>query len=120
MNVRAEICKSPEPVCAESMTTPLTEQSRFKVRHVVLRPGGRIGPVAHFHKAKHIVVVNGCAALLQGSARSVLFEAQAADIAIGAEHVIENLGRVDLHMIEVQTGAYLGEDDIVTRVGALA
>lgn len=88
-------------------------QARFKVRHLVLAPGQVIGPFTHLHRAKHMVVVSGAAALVLDGKASALFETRSVDIAIGVTHLIENPGCVDLHLIEVQTGAYLGEDDLL-------
>ncbi|MCB1369147.1 MAG: phosphomannose isomerase type II C-terminal cupin domain [Rhodobacteraceae bacterium] len=100
------------PVYPALDSTP-AHQARFKVRHLVLAPGQAIGPFTHLHRAKHLVVVSGAAHLVLDGAESALFETRSADIAIGVTHLIENAGRVDLHLIEVQTGAYLGEDDLL-------
>jgi mannose-1-phosphate guanylyltransferase / mannose-6-phosphate isomerase len=106
--VFADVAKRPWGQC-----TPLTEQERFKVRHLVIAPGQNLGLQSHFHRSEHWVAVSGSGRVtIDGIARD-LFESQSIDIPIGALHKIENHGKVDLHLIEVQSGAYLGEDDII-------
>lgn len=102
------------------LDTGLPDRSRFKVRHLVLAPGQAIGPFTHLHRAKHLVVVCGAARLILNETALALYETRSADIPIGTTHRIENPGRVDLHLIEVQTGAYLGEDDVLAETGQMA
>jgi len=90
----------------------LTMHGRFKVRHLIVRPGRALGLQSHLHRSEHWVVVRGSArATINGQVRDI-FENQSIDIPVGHLHSLENHGKVDLHLIEVQTGAYLGEDDI--------
>ena len=97
--------------------TPLTEQGRFKVRHLIIQPGQSLGLQSHFHRSEHWLAVAGSGRVtLNGTSRD-LFESQSIDIPIGAAHKIENHGKVDLHLIEVQSGTYLGEDDIIRHAG---
>jgi len=91
----------------------LTEQHRFKVRHLVIRPGKSLGLQSHFHRSEHWIAVSGSGRVTIGVNTQELYENQSIDIPIGEVHTLENHGKVDLHLIEVQTGAYLGEDDIV-------
>lgn len=91
----------------------LTEQKRFKVRHLVIHPGKSFGLQSHFHRAEHWVAVSGSGRVLVDAVAWDMFEGQSIDIPIGSCHQIENHGKVDLHLIEVQTGTYLGEDDII-------
>lgn len=91
----------------------LTEQDRFKVRHLTIHPGRRISLQSHFHRSEHWVAVSGAGRVTIDDEISVLYESQSVDIPIGIRHRIENHGKVDLHLIEVQSGAYLGDDDIV-------
>ncbi|NOX73115.1 MAG: cupin domain-containing protein [Alphaproteobacteria bacterium] len=93
--------------------TPLTEQGRFKVRHLIIAPGQSLGLQSHFHRSEHWIAVSGSGRVTLNGVAHDLFENQSVDIPIGALHMIENHGKVDLHLIEVQTGAYLGEDDII-------
>lgn len=91
----------------------LTEQARFKVRHLIVNPGQALGLQSHYHRSEHWIAVSGTGRVTMDSSTSDLFESQSIDIPIGAVHRIENHGKVDLHLIEIQTGAYLGEDDII-------
>jgi len=93
--------------------TPLTEQGRFKVRHLVIAPGQSLGLQSHFHRSEHWIAVSGSGCVTINGTAHDLFESQSIDIPVGARHKIENHGKVDLHLIEVQSGAYLGEDDII-------
>ncbi len=91
----------------------LTEQPRFRVRHLVIKPGRALSLQSHFHRSEHWVAVSGSGRVTISDCVQELFENQSIDIPIGAVHRLENHGKVDLHLIEVQTGAYLGEDDVV-------
>jgi len=90
----------------------LMRHDRFKVRHLVISPGGTLRLRSHLHHAGHWLVVSGSGRVTIEDETTELFESQSIDIAIGLRHRIENHGKVDLHLIEVQSGAYLGEDDI--------
>jgi mannose-1-phosphate guanylyltransferase len=67
----------------------------------------------HHHRAEHWIVVSGTAKVTNGSESFLLAENESTYIPVGAVHALENPGKVDLELIEVQTGSYLGEDDIV-------
>jgi mannose-1-phosphate guanylyltransferase/mannose-6-phosphate isomerase len=67
----------------------------------------------HHHRAEHWVVVKGTARIVRGDETLMLTENQSTYIPLGAQHRLENPGRIPLHLIEVQSGSYLGEDDIV-------
>ncbi len=95
----------------------LFEQDRFKVRHLVIHPGQKLGRQSHLHRSEHWIAVSGTGRVSIGDTSIDLFESQSIDIAIGAVHQIENHGKVDLHLIEVQIGAYLKDDDVI-RYGA--
>ena len=96
--------------------TSLARQNRFGVRHLVINPGATPGLQSHYHRSEHWLVVSGSGrATIDGVERDI-YENQSLDIPVGAAHKIENHGKVDLHLIEVQTGAYLGEDDVI-RLG---
>lgn len=86
---------------------------RHQVKRIVVKPGGRLSLQRHFHRSEHWVVVRGTARVTVGDAVKVLHENESVYIPIGAVHRMENPGRIDLEIIEVQTGSYLGEDDIV-------
>ena len=86
---------------------------RFQVKRLVVRPGGVLSLQLHHHRAEHWVVVSGTAKITRGEEVFLLEENQSTYIPVGVRHRIENPGRIPLHIIEVQSGGYLGEDDIV-------
>ena len=87
--------------------------SRFQVKEIVVKPGAALSLQSHHHRAEHWVVVSGAASVTLDERVEFLSENQSIYIPVGAKHRLENPGKVNLHVIEVQTGAYLGEDDIV-------
>lgn len=89
---------------------------RFQVKRIMVKPGGKLSLQMHHHRAEHWVVVRGTARVTRGDEVFLLAENQSTYIPLGVTHRLENPGHVDLEMIEVQSGAYLGEDDIV-RLG---
>jgi len=86
---------------------------RFQVKRIVVKPGGRLSLQLHHHRAEHWIVVRGTARVTIGDDTKVLHENESTYIPSGARHRLENPGKIDLELIEVQTGSYLGEDDIV-------
>jgi mannose-1-phosphate guanylyltransferase/mannose-6-phosphate isomerase len=86
---------------------------RFQVKRLMVRPGGVLSLQMHHHRAEHWVVVSGTARITRGDEVFLLEENQSTYIPVGVQHRIENPGRIPLHIIEVQSGSYLGEDDIV-------
>jgi mannose-1-phosphate guanylyltransferase/mannose-6-phosphate isomerase len=86
---------------------------RFQVKEIVVKPGAALSLQSHHHRSEHWVVVSGAATVVVGEEEQFLSENQSVYIPVGAKHRLANPGRVALHLIEVQTGAYLGEDDIV-------
>jgi mannose-1-phosphate guanylyltransferase/mannose-6-phosphate isomerase len=86
---------------------------RFQVKRIVVNPGKVLSLQFHHHRAEHWVVVRGTAKITVGDEVRLLGEDQSTYIPLGAVHRMENPGRIPLEIIEVQTGAYLGEDDIV-------
>ncbi|HTV78418.1 MAG TPA: mannose-1-phosphate guanylyltransferase/mannose-6-phosphate isomerase [Steroidobacteraceae bacterium] len=87
--------------------------ARFVVNRVRINPGASQSLQQHHHRAEHWVVVSGTARVTRGEENFLLEENQSAFIPIGVVHRIGNPGRIPLHLIEVQSGSYLGEDDIV-------
>jgi mannose-1-phosphate guanylyltransferase/mannose-1-phosphate guanylyltransferase/mannose-6-phosphate isomerase len=85
----------------------------FQVKHIMVKPGGRLSLQFHYHRSEHWTVVGGTAQVTVGDTVSILQPNQSTYIPLGAVHRLENPGKVDLHLIEVQCGDYLGEDDIV-------
>lgn len=90
----------------------LVSGERFQVKHLIVKPGRKLSLQRHFHRAEHWVVTHGTAQVTLNGDTVLLTETQAADIPVGAWHRLENPGPVPLEIIEVQVGAYLGEDDI--------
>jgi mannose-1-phosphate guanylyltransferase / mannose-6-phosphate isomerase len=86
---------------------------RFRVKRITVDPGGKLSLQYHHHRAEHWIVVSGTARVTRGREVLLLGENQSIYIELGQLHRLENPGRVPLQLIEVQTGAYLGEDDIV-------
>jgi mannose-1-phosphate guanylyltransferase/mannose-6-phosphate isomerase len=97
---------------------------RFQVKRITVRPGAKLSLQLHHHRAEHWIVVKGTALVTRGDEEILLGENQSTYIPLGVKHRLENPGKTDLEMIEVQSGSYLGEDDIVRfedtygRVGA--
>jgi mannose-1-phosphate guanylyltransferase/mannose-6-phosphate isomerase len=86
---------------------------RFQVKRLSVKPGGVLSSQMHHHRAEHWIVVQGTARITCGDKTFLLSENESTYIPIGARHRIENPGKVPLHIVEVQSGSYLGEDDIV-------
>ncbi|MGE3906301.1 MAG: mannose-1-phosphate guanylyltransferase/mannose-6-phosphate isomerase [Reyranellaceae bacterium] len=86
---------------------------RFQVKRLMVKPGAKLSLQKHFHRAEHWVVVCGTALVQRGDTVTLVSENESVHIPIGTAHRLENPGKVPLHLIEVQSGAYLGEDDIV-------
>ncbi|WP_372426944.1 mannose-1-phosphate guanylyltransferase/mannose-6-phosphate isomerase [Salinarimonas chemoclinalis] len=86
---------------------------RFQVKRIVVKPGGRLSLQKHFHRAEHWIVVRGTALVTVGDAETLVHENESTFIPLGAVHRLENPGKIPLELIEVQSGSYLGEDDIV-------
>lgn len=86
---------------------------RFQVKRIVVEPGASLSLQMHYHRAEHWVVVRGTARVTCGDQVSILSENQSTYIPLGTLHRLENPGKTPLEIIEVQSGAYLGEDDIV-------
>jgi mannose-1-phosphate guanylyltransferase/mannose-6-phosphate isomerase len=86
---------------------------RVQVKHITVRPGAKLSLQMHHHRAEHWVVVQGTAKIVRGNEEMILTEDQSTYIPLGTAHRLENPGKIPLHVIEVQSGSYLGEDDIV-------
>jgi mannose-1-phosphate guanylyltransferase/mannose-6-phosphate isomerase len=86
---------------------------RFQVKRITVKPGEKLSLQMHHHRAEHWVVVSGTARVTCGDTVSLLSENESTYIPIGMNHRLENPGKLPLHIIEVQSGSYLGEDDIV-------
>ena len=87
--------------------------SRYQVKRIVVKPSAMLSLQKHFHRAEHWIVVRGTARVTIGDETKIIHENESTYIPIGAKHRLENPGKINLELIEVQTGSYLGEDDIV-------
>ena len=95
------------------MYQSLEAGDRHQVKRITVKPGGQLSLQKHHHRSEHWVVVRGTAKVVLGTSERVLYENESVYIPIGTVHRLTNPGKIDLELIEVQTGSYLGEDDIV-------
>jgi mannose-1-phosphate guanylyltransferase/mannose-6-phosphate isomerase len=86
---------------------------RFQVKRITVKPGEKLSLQMHHHRAEHWIVVSGTARVTCGDKQILLAENESTYIPLGTTHRLENPGKLPLHLIEVQSGSYLGEDDIV-------
>jgi mannose-1-phosphate guanylyltransferase/mannose-6-phosphate isomerase len=86
---------------------------RFQVKRIMVKPGEKLSLQMHHHRAEHWIVVSGTARVTCDDKTMILSENQSTYIPLGATHRLDNPGKLPLHLIEVQSGSYLGEDDIV-------
>ncbi len=88
-------------------------EPRFQVKRITVKPGAKLSLQKHFHRAEHWTVVSGSAIITKGEDQVLLKEDESTYIPLGTKHRLENPGKIPLELIEVQSGSYLGEDDIV-------
>jgi mannose-1-phosphate guanylyltransferase/mannose-6-phosphate isomerase len=91
----------------------IVQGDRYQVKRITVKPGKQLSLQKHHHRAEHWIVVKGTAQVTRGEELLLLSENESTYIPLGVVHRLENLGKIDLEMIEVQSGGYLGEDDIV-------
>ena len=91
----------------------IEESDRFKVKRIFVKPGSSLSLQKHYHRAEHWIVVRGTAEIVNGDQVLLLSENQSTYIPLGQIHRLSNPGSIPLEIIEVQTGSYLGEDDII-------
>ena len=91
----------------------IDQGSRYQVKRIVVRPGGRLSLQKHHHRAEHWVVVRGAAEVTLNDKVTLVHENESIYLPIGSTHRLANPGKIDVELIEVQTGSYFGEDDIV-------
>lgn len=109
----------PEPAAHRKVHRPwgtydsIDAGPRFQVKRIVVNPGAALSLQMHHHRAEHWIVVTGTARVTRGEEVLIVSENQSTYIPLGVKHRLENPGKVPLEMIEVQSGTYLGEDDIV-------
>jgi mannose-1-phosphate guanylyltransferase len=86
---------------------------RYQVKRITVNPGAKLSVQMHYHRAEHWVIVSGTASITNGDKSFILSENQSTYIPAGVVHALENPGKIPLEIIEIQSGTYLGEDDIV-------
>ena len=91
----------------------LVSGTNFQVKRIIVDPGQRLSLQLHHHRAEHWVVVKGCAEVENAGVTFLLNEGESTYIGLGAKHRLSNHGSTSVELIEVQSGTYLGEDDIV-------
>ncbi|MGO9742429.1 MAG: cupin domain-containing protein, partial [Roseiarcus sp.] len=89
------------------------EGQRYQVKRIMVSPGQRLSLQKHYHRAEHWIIVRGTAEVTRGAETLVVHENESIYLPIGIVHRLTNPGKIDLELIEVQTGSYLGEDDII-------
>jgi mannose-1-phosphate guanylyltransferase/mannose-6-phosphate isomerase len=88
-------------------------QKRYQVKRIIVNPGASLSQQMHYHRSEHWIVVHGTAKVYRDGESFLLTENQSTYIPLGTAHRLENPGKLPLELIEVQSGSYLGEDDIV-------
>jgi mannose-1-phosphate guanylyltransferase/mannose-6-phosphate isomerase len=91
----------------------IDRDERYQVKRISVKPGASLSLQKHHHRAEHWIVVKGSARVTRGEETFLLTENQSTYIPVGELHRLENPGKIPLELIEVQSGSYLGEDDIV-------
>lgn len=91
----------------------LARGERFQVKRIIVQPGEQLSLQLHYYRAEHWIVVEGTAEVQIGEIKEILTENQSTYIPVGTIHRLKNPGKLPLILIEVQSGSYLGEDDIV-------
>ncbi|OJU81054.1 MAG: mannose-1-phosphate guanylyltransferase/mannose-6-phosphate isomerase [Chlamydia sp. 32-24] len=91
----------------------IEKSKRYQVKHITVKPGATLSLQLHYHRSEHWVVVSGTAKVTCGNEIFLITENQSTYIPVGVQHRLENPGKTPLHLIEVQIGSYLNEDDIV-------
>ena len=91
----------------------IDHSDRFQAKRITVNPGAILSLQLHHHRAEHWIIVNGTAKVTKGEETFILSENESTYIPLGTKHRLENIGKIPLELIEVQTGSYLGEDDIV-------
>lgn len=91
----------------------IVRSSRYNINKVTVKPGGKFSLQLHYHRAEHWVVLSGTAQVTLNEKVFILTEKQSTFIPIGSQHMLENPGKIPLELLEIQSGSYLGEDDII-------
>jgi mannose-1-phosphate guanylyltransferase/mannose-6-phosphate isomerase len=110
---RKEVSQAPESARPWGVYKILCEEERFKIKRIIITPGKRLSLQYHHHRSEHWVVVRGTALVTIDGQERFVHEGESAFIPPNARHRLENPGKIDLEIVEIQGGSYLGEDDIV-------
>lgn len=110
---RYEYVKHPRVYRPWGSYETIDSKSRFQVKKIIVKPGAKLSLQKHYHRAEHWTVVCGTAIVTKGEKQILLKEDESTYIPVGVLHRLENPGNIDLELIEIQSGSYLGEDDIV-------
>lgn len=113
LGARREVAEYPGESRPWGKFLTIEEGPRYRVKRIEVNPGGRLSTQMHHHRAEHWIVVKGTALVTRGEDTFMLTENESTYIPVGTVHRLENQGKIPLELIEVQSGAYLGEDDIV-------
>lgn len=97
--------------------TVLDKSPRHRIKKVIVKPGGKLSLQKHYHRSEHWIVVSGTALVTVNGVDSLLRKNESTFIRMGDEHFVQNPGKIDLHLIEVQVGEYVAEDDVVRLEG---
>jgi len=112
-NKRSEAILHPKVYRPWGVFEGIDKSNRFQVKRITVNPGSILSLQKHFHRSEHWIVVKGTAIVTKGDETFILKEDESTYIPLGQTHRLENPGKIDLELIEVQSGSYLGEDDIV-------
>ena len=110
---RDEINRHPRAYKPWGYTERINSGDRFSVQSMMIKPGKRLSLQSHLHRAEHWVVVSGTVEISINGETTLLTENESAFVPLGAQHTLHNLGKIPVRMIEVQSGTYLQEDDIL-------
>lgn len=116
---KLKVNKRPEALSHKKVYRPwgtsdsIDSSDRFQVKRITVKPGARISLQKHFHRAEHWIVVRGTALVKKGEEEFILKEDESIYIPLGVTHRLENPGKIPLELIEVRSGSFLGEEDIV-------
>jgi mannose-1-phosphate guanylyltransferase len=112
-NSRSEFRRHRESYRPWGRSDIVVNEDRFNVNRITVKPGGMFSLQMHYHRAEHWVVLSGTAKVTLKDKSYLITENQSTFIPIGAVHMLENPGKIPLELLEIQSGSYLGEDDIV-------
>lgn len=112
-NTRSEFRRHRESYRPWGRCDVVVNEERFNVNRITVKPGGMFSLQMHHHRAEHWVVLSGTAKVTLDDTTYLITENQSTFIPIGSVHMLENPGKIPLELLEVQSGSYLGEDDII-------